>query len=78
MLKLSRDIDNVNLYRPERILRTAPKVKMKLEFIDKERVKRSPYYVGNQLWDKLDITTQNAMNIMEFSKLLCTTDIAGM
>ena len=65
MYKLSRDIDNVNLYRPERILRTAPKVKIKLEFTDKERVKRSPYYVGNQLWDQLDITTQNAMNITE-------------
>ena len=48
MYKLSQDNENVNRYRPEMILRTAPKVKMKK---DKERVRRSPYYIGNQLWD---------------------------
>ena len=42
--KLSRDVENVNTYRPERVLRTAPKVKMKTEFRNKERVRRSPYY----------------------------------
>ena len=42
MYKLSQDNENVNRYRPEMILRTAPKVKMKIEFTDKERVRRSP------------------------------------
>ena len=52
MYKLSRDVENVNMYRPERVLRTAPKVKMKIDFTDKERVRRSPYYIGNWLWDR--------------------------
>ena len=43
MYKLSKDMDNVDTHRPDRILRTAPKVKMKIEFTDKERVRRSPY-----------------------------------
>ena len=38
MYKLSRDVENVNMYRPERVLRTAPKVKMKIDFTDKEWV----------------------------------------
>ena len=42
-------------YRPHMVLRTAPKVKMKLDYADKERVRRSPYYHAiNRLWDKLD------------------------
>ena len=45
LFKLSQDMQNVNRYRPERVLRTVPKVKMKIAFTDKERVMRSPYYV---------------------------------
>ena len=53
MYKLSKIEENVNIYRPEMLLRTGPKVKMKLDFTDRERVLRSPYYVCNRLWDKL-------------------------
>ena len=38
MYKLSQDAENVNDYRPHMVLRTAPKVKMKLDYTDKERV----------------------------------------
>ena len=72
MYKLSQDIENVNSYRPEMILRTAPKVKMKIEFTDKERVRRSPYYIFNSLWDKLDSQTQALNSILEFSNRLCS------
>ena len=75
MYKLSQDVSNVNSSRPERILRTAPKVKMKIDFTDKERVMRSPYYVGNRLWDKLDSTTQTSKNIFEFANRLRAMDI---
>ena len=44
MYKFSKDEENVNRYRPEMMLRTGPKVKMKLPFIDNARVLRSPYY----------------------------------
>ena len=68
MYKMSLMEDNVNRCRPEVVLRTAPKVKMKIDFTDKERVRRSPYYLGNQLWDKLDSSVQTSANIFEFTK----------
>ena len=66
MYKLSRDDMNVNTHRPDRILRTGPKVKLKVPFTDKERVLRSPYYVGSRLWDRLDVDFQRSNNIWEF------------
>ena len=33
-------------------------LKMKVDFTDKERVRRSPYYVCNQSWDKLESSVQ--------------------
>ena len=75
MYKLSQDNENVNRYRPEMIQCTAPKVKMKIEFTDKEWVRRSPYYIGNQLWDKLDSLVQTAKTILGFSNLLRTLGI---
>ena len=35
MYKLSQEAENVNTYRPEVMLRTGPKVKMKIDFTDK-------------------------------------------
>ena len=43
MYKLSLDAENV------RVLRTAPKVKMKVDYTDKESVLRSPYYNCSRL-----------------------------
>ena len=39
MYNLSKIEDNVNRYRPEMLFRTGPKVKMKIVFIDIERVR---------------------------------------
>ena len=78
MYKLSRDEENVDRYRPERVLRTAPKVKMKMEFTDQERVLRSPYYACNRLWEKLDSDTQASSNIFEFTNRLCMLDISEL
>ena len=66
------------MYRPERVLRTAPKVKMKIEFTDKERVRSSPYYTCNQLWDKLDSEIQSSKNIVEFAKRLQAIDLSNL
>ena len=41
MYKLSRNKENVNTLRPERQLRTGPKVKMKISFTDKESASQS-------------------------------------
>ena len=80
LYKLSQDMENVNTYRPDRVLCTEPKVKMKIDFTDKKktRVMRSPYYVCNQLWDKLDGITQSSKNMLEFSNRLRTVDLSEM
>ena len=66
MYKLSLNYVNVDKYRPDRILRTCPKVKMKVEYTDKERVRKSPYYLCNQLWDKLEADVQLSPNRFVF------------
>ena len=78
MYKLSQNFENVNNYRPEMLLRTAPKVKMKIEFTDKERVRRSPYHLCSQLWDKIDSSTQTSKNIVEFSRKLRAIDVLNL
>ena len=40
---------------------------MKIEFTDKERVRRSPYYMCNQLLDKLDSEIKSSVNIVVFA-----------
>ena len=77
MYKLSRDMENMNSYRPEMLLRTAPKVKMKIDFTDKERVRLSPYYMSNQLiWDKIDSSIQTSKTMLEFSNKLRVIDLS--
>ena len=75
--KLSRDKTNVNTYRPEMLLRTGPKVKMKVPFTDKERVLRSPYYVCCRLWDTLNSAVQMSNNMFEFKNALKKVDLKG-
>ena len=76
MYKLSKEEENINRYRPEIMLRTGLKVKMKLPFTDKERVLRSPYYLCNRLWDKLDSTVQLSHSIFEFKSSLKKLDLS--
>ena len=64
MYKLSKIKENVNTVRPERMLRTGPKVKMKIAFTDKERVLHSPYYKCNRLWEQLSSDIQLSENII--------------
>ena len=78
MYKLSRDAENVNTYRPEVTLRTGPKVKMKIAFTDKERVCKSPYYLCNNLLNKLDSSIQRSKNIYEFKDQLKRVDLTEM
>ena len=78
MYKLSLKKENVNTYRPDIVLRTAPKVKMKVDFTDKERVRCSPYYLCVNLWDKLNSTIQTSRSLYEFSKSMCRLNLAGL
>ena len=76
--KQSKDPENVNTYRPETVLRTGPKVKMKLAFIDKDRVYKSPYYLCNQLWNKLDSKIQLSTSLIEFRESLKKIDLSEL
>ena len=78
MFKLSKDETNVERYRPEMLLRTGPKVKMKSAFTNKERVLRSPFYLCNRLWDKLDCKAQMAKDVTEFNNILKKMDLTEL
>ena len=78
MYKLSLKDENLDKYRPDRILRTHPKVKMKVDFTDKERVRRSPYYLGNQFWDKLDVNVQLSKNLLLFGNEIKKIDVSNL
>ena len=62
-LRISKDPQNVNTYRHEITLCNGPKVKMKLAFTCKDSVCRSPYYLCNQLWNKLDSNIQLSASV---------------
>ena len=76
--KLSMKEEHFNTYRPEVVLRTAPKVKMKVDFTDKDRVRRSPYYRCNILWDNLNSKMQRSINMFEFAKGLYCLDLSEL
>ena len=78
MFKLSLVDENVDLYRPEMQLRTGSKIKMKIPFTDKERVKRSPLYLCNKLWEKLDSETQHLNNVIDFTNKLKTVNLMAL
>ena len=48
---------------------------MKIPFTSKERVLRSPFYLCNKLWDKLDSEVQLAKNVVDFKNILNKMDL---
>ena len=66
----------MNNYRPEMLLRTGPKVKMKIAFMEKTRVLRSPYYKCTQLCDKLQSVPQMSRNMSEFNNNMKKVDMS--
>ena len=62
MYKESKEVTNIDVYRPERVLRSTKHVKMKHKFTRLTKIQRSPYYIRLELWDKLpqDIPTMDS------------------
>ena len=54
--KCSLFSENIEHYRSDVVFRTNAKVKMELEFTNKERVSKSPYYLINWLNAKSSLT----------------------
>ena len=46
--------------------------------MDKERERRSPYYLCNHLWDRLDGSIQTSNNICEFANRLHVIDLSEL
>ena len=78
MYKYSKKIENVEVYRPNIMLRTGPKVKLKLPFTAKDRVIKSSYYLVVCLWNKLDADLQTADSFMVIKQKLKKFDIDNM
>ena len=60
------------------VLLTALKVKMKVAFTNKERVLRSPFYLCNKLWNKLESKVQLSKNVVEFKNFLNKMDLTDL
>ena len=73
-----KDESNDERYRPQLLLRTGPKVKMKIVFTNKERVLKSLFYLCNKLWAKLDSTVQRAKSVTEFRNILNKMDLSEL
>ena len=49
------------------MLQTNNKIKLKLDFTNKEGLLKSPYYLMNKLWNKLNVNMQMAPNYIDFT-----------
>ena len=65
----SHDIKNIDYYRPERVLRSENKVKIKSKFTKITKVQKSPFYRGVSLWNSLPIALQHENRKTFFKKL---------
>ena len=70
MFKQSLDSDNIDHYRPECILRSRDKVKLKTRFSRITKIQRSPFYRGVQAWNSLPLEVQNEKNSQAFKNIV--------
>ena len=59
MFSQSQMKENIDNYRPDRILRSRKKVKLKTTFTWITKIKKSPFYRGVALWNALPINMQH-------------------
>ena len=71
-----RNVDeNIEYYRPDRILRSKNNVKLKSNFTRITKIQRSPYHRGINLWDKLPRSIQCEKDKKRFKKAVNQMDI---
>ena len=66
MFGQSLNTDNIDYYRPERILRSRNKIKMKVKFTRITKIQKSPCYRGISLWNTLPQSLQCEQNKVRF------------
>ena len=67
--------ENIEYYRPDRILRSNNNVKLKSNFTRITKIQRSPYHRGINLWDKLPRSIQCEKDKKRFKKSVNQMDI---
>ena len=71
----SHNTENIDYYRPERMLRSSKKVKIKSTFTRITKIQKSPFYRGISLWDSLPFAIQHEQGKTAFKNALCRLDI---
>ena len=66
MFNESKKDSNIDIYRPELVLRSRKNVKLNHKFTRLTKIQQSPYYRGLQLWDKLPKELQSIETKHEF------------
>ena len=70
MFNESHNDDNIDYYRPERVLRSEDKVKIKSKFTRITKVQKSPFYRGVGLWNDLPMALQHKQSKPLFKKAI--------
>ena len=66
----SKNIGNIDMYRPAMVLRSNNTVKMHHKFMKITMIKKTPYYRGLALWDKLPKEYQTLKTKHEFKCII--------
>ena len=70
MFGQSRNMENIDTYRPERILRRRFKIKLKSKFTRITKIQKSPFYRGISLWDALPQNIQREQSKIAFKNAI--------
>ena len=70
MYSESKDIVNIDVYRPQMMLRSSNSVKMHHKFTKLSKIQKSQYYRGLSLWDDLPLNIQKIETKKGFKSLI--------
>ena len=70
MYNISKDIDIIDDYRPDKILRSHDQVKLQTHSTRSSKIKKRPYYRGVKEWEKVQSEIQKAETKEPFKKEL--------
>ena len=68
MYRQSKDMSNLETYRPDVVLRNSNKIKFKIKNTKLTMVQNSPFYRGVTLWDRLPEEVQKATTKVKFKQ----------
>ena len=78
MFNESHNDDNIEYYRPERVLRSEDKVKIKSKFTRITKVQKSPFYRGVGLSNDLPMTLQHEQSKLIFKNAINRLNLTSL